>query len=116
MIRPVDFVGRLIFTVDFKGQVSIGQAWARTQTKSKSNARPTNLQQTERKVTLYSSAKTGGVHSCSTEQKVSCHKGTVKDISLRDWQYVTFCMTKSFSRKGMIGTHYNVWVSRKQVR
>ena len=94
MIRPVDFAGRLIFTVDFKGQVSIGQAWAKTQTKTKPNARPASFQQAKRKVTLYSSAKTGGVHSCSTRQKVSYHKGIMKDTGLRDWQYVTFYITQ----------------------
>ena len=46
----------------------------------------------------------------------SCYKGIMKDTSLRDWQHVTFCITESFSRKGMMGTHYDVWVPRKQVR
>ena len=66
MIRPADSVERTIFTLDSKGLVFIGQVWVRTQIKSKPNARPTSLQQTEMKVTLYSLVKTRGVHSCST--------------------------------------------------
>ena len=100
MTRLVDPAGRSAFTVDFKRQVSISQAWVKTQTKSKPNVGLASLRQTEKKVTLCSSAKTGEAHSCSTWQKTSCHKGTVKDTSLGGWQRVTFCMIWSFSKKG----------------
>ena len=66
MIRLADPADKPIFTADFKGQVSIGQVWVKTQIKSKPNVRPTRLQQIERKVTLCSSVKTGEVHSHST--------------------------------------------------
>ena len=104
MTRLVDPVGRLTFTADFKGQASIGQAWVKMQTKSKPNVGPASLQRTKKKVTLCSSAKTREAHSCSTWQKASCHKGTVKDTSLGGWHRVTFYMIWSFSKKGTMVT------------
>ena len=104
MTRLVDLAGRSAFTIDFKGQVSIGQAWVKTHTKSKLNVGLASLRQIEKKVTLCSSTKTREAHSCSTWQKASCHKGTVKDTSLRGWQCVTFCMIWSFSKKDTMVT------------
>ena len=66
MTRLVDLVRRLAFTADFKGHASIGRAWVKIQTESKPSVGPANLQQTEKKVTLCSSAKTGDAHSYST--------------------------------------------------
>ena len=66
MTRLADLAGRLAFTVDFKGQVFIGQTWVKTQTESKPNAGPANSQHTEKKVMLCSLVKTGEAHSCST--------------------------------------------------
>ena len=104
MTRLVDPTGRLAFIADFKGQVFIGQAWVKTQTKSKPNVGLASLRQTEKKVTLCSLAKTGEAHSCSTWQKASYHKGTVKDTSLKGWPCVTFCMIQFFSKKGTMVT------------
>ena len=66
MTRLVDPAGRSAFTVGFKGQAFIGQAWVKKQTKSKPNAEPTSSRQTERKVMLCSSARIGGAHSYNT--------------------------------------------------
>ena len=63
MTRLMDPTGRLAFTADFKRQVSIDQAWVKTQTKSKPNMRPVGMQQTERTVMLCSSENTREVHS-----------------------------------------------------
>ena len=52
MTRLMDPTGRLAFTADFKRQVSIDQAWVKTQTKSKPNVGLASLRQTEKKVTL----------------------------------------------------------------
>ena len=62
----VDPAEKSIFIADFRGQVSIGQVWVRTQIKSKPDVGPTGLQQIEKKVTLYSLAKTRDAHSHST--------------------------------------------------
>ena len=66
MTRLVDLAGRLSFTADFKGQASIGQTWVKKQTKSKPSAGPANSQQTERKVMLCSTTRTGEAHSYSS--------------------------------------------------
>ena len=66
MTRLADPTERSVFTADFKGQASIGQAWVKTQTESKASARPASLQQTKKKVTLCSPAKTGEAYSRST--------------------------------------------------
>ncbi|XP_050242369.1 uncharacterized protein LOC126691362 [Quercus robur] len=63
MTRLADPAGRLAFIADFKGQASIGQVWVKTQTKSKPNVGPASSQQTEKKVTLRSSTKTGEAYS-----------------------------------------------------
>ena len=55
----------------------------------------------------------GEAHLCNTWQKVSYCKSISKDINSKSWQHVTFCMRESFLRRDMIGTHYNVWVSKK---
>ena len=52
MTRLMDPTGRLAFTADFKRQVSIDQAWVKTQTKSKPNVGPASLRHIEKKVTL----------------------------------------------------------------
>ena len=57
---------RSAFAADFKEQVSIGQAWVKTQTRSKPNVGLANLWRTGKKVTLCSSVKTGEAHSYST--------------------------------------------------
>ena len=99
-----------------KGRLSISQVWVKTQIKSKPIVEPANLQQTEKKVGLCSSVKTREVQSHSTWLKAFCHKGTVKDTSIGGWQHISFCIIESFSKKGMMGNHYNVWVPRKQER
>ena len=83
MIRLVDPLEKSTFTIDFKGQVSISQVWVKAQIKSKPNVEPASLQQTEKKITLCSSAKTEEVQSRSILQKAFCHKDTVKDTSLK---------------------------------
>ena len=92
MTRLANPVERSAFIVDFKGQASIGQAWVKMQTESKPSVGLASLQQTEKKVTLCLPTKTGEARSRSTWQKVSCHKSTVKDTSLRGWQHVIFCI------------------------
>ena len=51
MIELAGSAEKSIFTVDFKGQVSIGQAWVRVWNKSRPDARFVNSQQTRRKAT-----------------------------------------------------------------
>ena len=58
--------GEVSLTADFKGQASIGRTWVKMQTESKPSVGPANLQQIEKKVTMYSSKKTGEAHSYST--------------------------------------------------
>ena len=43
MTRLLDLMERLTFTINFKGQVSIGQVWVKTQIKSKPNVRPASV-------------------------------------------------------------------------
>ena len=73
------------------------------QIKSKPSVGPASLRQTERKITLCSSAKTGEAHSCSTWQKASCRKNTAKDTSLRGWQRATFLHNAVIFKKGCDG-------------
>ena len=66
MIEPVGSAEKLAYTIDSKGWVSIGQAWIRTWTKSKLDARLVNLQQRGRKAMLFSSVRIGGAYLCNT--------------------------------------------------
>lgn len=61
---------------------------------------------------LFSLARIGGTHLCSTWQRASCRKNLVKGICLKGWQHTTFCNMRSFSRKGTIET----WCDRDLLR
>ena len=63
---------------------------------------------------LCSPIKTGEARLCNTWQKVSCHRSIVKDTNLRSWQCAAFYIRESFLRKGMMKTHYDVSVPKKQ--
>ena len=85
MTEPVGSAEKSVFTIDSRGQVSIGQAWVRMRTKSRPDARHVSSQQTGRKAMLSSPEKIGGTSLCNTWQRVSCRRNIAKDISLKGW-------------------------------
>jgi len=66
MIEPAGSAEKSTYIVDSKRRVSIGQAWIRTWTKSKLDARLVNLQQRGRKAMLFSLVRIGGACLCNT--------------------------------------------------
>ena len=95
-----------------EGRLSIGQVWERHRSSPNPMWNLLACSRQRRKLRCV----TREVQSHSTWQKAFCRKGIVKDTSIGGWQHVTFYIMESFSKKGMMGTHYDVWVLRKQER